>query len=206
MSDHNDSTLVELLNRARDGDGAARDRLFERCRTYVSVVARTQVEGWMRAKVDSSDLVQQTLLEAHRCFVDFRGTTEAEWLAWLKQILAHNTTDFVRRYRGTEKRSVRREVRLHAQSGDGSGEFFRDPCDPGETPSQIVSQHEREVQVAEAIDQLSPDHQEVILLRNLQRLSFNEVAERMGRTRPAVQMLWMRALRKLQAILDEQDA
>jgi RNA polymerase sigma-70 factor (ECF subfamily) len=206
MSDNSDSSLVELLDRARGGDDAARDRLFARCRNYVSVVARTQVEGWMKAKVDASDLVQQTLLEAHRSFVDFRGTTEAEWLAWLKQILSHNTTDFVRRYRGTDKRRVQREVPIYSNNGDGSAAFFRDPSDPGESPSQLVARHEREVEVAEAISQLSPDHQDVILLRNLQRLPFNEVAERMGRSRPAVQMLWMRALRKLQEILEEQDA
>jgi RNA polymerase sigma-70 factor (ECF subfamily) len=204
MSSDADSSLVQLLNRARDGDRAARDRLFERCRNYVSVVARAQVEGWMQAKVDASDLVQQTLLEAHRSFIDFRGQTEAEWLAWLRQILAHNTTDFVRRFRGTEKRQVRRELPLHARGADGSVEFFRDPSDPGETPSQLVSRKEREVEVADAINRLSADHQEVIFLRNLQRLSFNDVALRMGRSRPAVQMLWMRALRKLQTILEDE--
>ncbi|MEN6493352.1 MAG: sigma-70 family RNA polymerase sigma factor, partial [Thermoguttaceae bacterium] len=55
-----------------------------------------------------------------------------------------------------------------------------------------------ELRVAAALAQLPPDYQEVILLRNLQRLSFNEVADRMGRSRPAVQMLWMRAIKKLQ--------
>lgn len=204
MSADSDSSLVELLNRARDGDDAARDRLFERCRNYVAVVARAHVEGWMQAKVDASDLVQQTLLEAHRCFIDFRGTTEAEWLAWLKQILAHNTTDFIRRYRSTEKRQVRKEVPLYVRTAGGSGEYFRDPGDPGESPSQMVARREREIEVAEAISRLSADHQEVILLRNLQRLPFSEVAKRMNRSRPAVQMLWMRALRKLHGLLEEE--
>ena len=53
---------------------------------------------------------------------------------------------------------------------------------------------------------LPADYQEVILLRNLERLPFNEVAERMNRSRPAVQMLWMRAIRKLQAAMEEQQA
>ncbi|HCD03379.1 MAG TPA: RNA polymerase factor sigma-70, partial [Planctomycetaceae bacterium] len=47
------------------------------------------------------------------------------------------------------------------------------------------------------------DHQQVILLRNVQRMSFNEVAERMGRSRPAVQMLWLRALKKLKDLLHD---
>src|SRR5204863_8417874 len=106
-----------LLARARAGDAAARDRLFAHCRDYLGLAARARVETWLRAKVDASDLVQQTLLEAHRGFGHFHGATEAEWLAWLRRILEHNAADFVRRYRGTGKRQVRREVPLAAPGG-----------------------------------------------------------------------------------------
>ena len=195
------SKLVDLLNRARSGDELARDQLFAKCRNYVNVVARAHVESWLRAKVDASDLVQQTLLEAHRGFSAFRGQTEAEWLAWLRRILTHNATDFVRHYRGTEKRQARREIPLQISRGDRSRDFFFEPSAHAETPSELVMRHERDVQVAEAVTDLPPDYQEVIMLRNLQRLPFNEVARRMGRSRPAVQMLWMRALRKLHEVL-----
>src|SRR5690606_38447974 len=90
MHDESRSSTADLLARARSGDGPAREALFEKCRAYVNVVARAQVESWMRTKVDASDLVQQTLLDAHRGLADFQGTTEAAWLAWLKRILAHN--------------------------------------------------------------------------------------------------------------------
>jgi len=202
MSDEPNPTLVDLLNAAREGDEAARDRLFEKCRSYVNVVARAQVESWMRTKVDASDLVQQTLLEAHRGLPNFRGQTEGEWLAWLRRILSHNAADFIRQYRGG-KRAVRREVRLQGRGTDAS-EFDIDPSDPGPSPSQVVQQREREIEVAEALTKLPPDYQEVIILRNLQRLSFNDVADRMGRSRPAVQMLWMRSLKKLHEVLSEQ--
>ena len=195
----NDSGVHELLRRARGGDLSARDLLFARCRTYVSIVARAQVESWLQAKVDSSDLVQQTLLEAHRGFAEFRGETEAEWLAWLRRILTHTAGDFVRQYRGTAKRQARREVSLRTRSADSTCDFLHEPRDAGESPSELVARHEQELQMAELIAGLSPDHQEVILLRNLQRLPFEEVARRMGRSRPAVQMLWMRALRALEA-------
>jgi RNA polymerase sigma-70 factor (ECF subfamily) len=191
------SLLADLLQRARDGDDDARDELFQKCRAYVGVVARAQVESWLQAKVDASDLVQQTLLEAHRGFGQFRGTSEAEWLAWLRRILAHNAADFVRQYHGTEKRQARREVRWQA-APDEQSHRGREPSDPGESPSQMAIRREDELLVAESLARLSPDHQEVIALRNLQRLPFDEVARRMGRSRPAVQMLWMRALAKLQ--------
>jgi RNA polymerase sigma-70 factor, ECF subfamily len=202
MSEVRSDHVAELLVRVRRGDGEARDRLFEECRAYVGVVARAQVESWLRQKVDASDLIQQTLLEAHRALGDFQGTTEAEWLAWLKRILSHNAADFVRRYRGTAKRQARREVPLHVQTA-GASDFFRDPADPGESPSQAFMKKEQELAVAQAMAQLSDDYREVIMLRNLQRLPFDEVAERMGRSRPAAQMLWMRAVRRLQELLPE---
>jgi len=65
--------------------------------------------SWLKAKVDASDLVQQTLLEAHRGLENFRGTTEAEWLGWLRRIVVHNAADFVRRFHGVEKRCAGRE-------------------------------------------------------------------------------------------------
>lgn len=201
MKAEESGSVVDLLNRARGGDDAARDALFEKCRAYVTVVARAQVESWLQAKVDASDLVQQTMLEAHCGLDDFRGSTEAEWLAWLRRILMHNAADFVRQYGAAEKRRVGREVALRVPARDGSRPGVRDPSDPGESPSELVLRRERELQVAEAVTKLPEDYQEVIMLRNLQRLPFNEVARRMGRSRPAVQMLWMRALCKLQDVL-----
>ncbi|MCA9054418.1 MAG: sigma-70 family RNA polymerase sigma factor [Planctomycetaceae bacterium] len=200
-SSHN-SVLLSLLERARGGDDAAREDLFNQCRQYVHLLARSQVETWMKTKVDASDLVQQTLLEAHRGFQEFRGVSEGEWLAWLRMILTHNAQDFVRRYRQTEKRAVRREVSLDAPLPGLSASFRREPVDAdSETPSQLLSRQEQEIALANAIGQLSPDHQEVIILRNLQRLPFDEVAERMNRSRPAAQMLWMRAIKRLEELL-----
>jgi RNA polymerase sigma-70 factor, ECF subfamily len=191
-------TIPHLLVKARAHDQHHLDLLFSQCRNFLNIVARAQVESWLRAKVDASDLVQQTLLEAYRDFHKFRGTTEAEWLAWLRQILAHNAANFVRSYRGTAKRQAHREVVL-AQPGDGTGVHSApEPADSGESPSQQLLRKERQWQVAEALAQLTADHREVILLRNLERLSFEEVAQRMNRTRPAAQMLWMRAIQKLQ--------
>jgi len=206
MSADQGGSIADLLARARGSDPHDLGRLFEHCRNYLGIVARAQVESWLRAKVDASDLVQQTLLEAYRDFPQFRGTTEAEWLAWLRRILAHNAANFVRRYKGTDKRQARREVAL-AGPGDGSAaRGAAEPADRGESPSQQLLRKERELLLADALDRLAPDHREVIMLRNLQRLSFQEVADRLGRSRPAAQMLWMRAVQKLQEVLSEMDA
>jgi len=148
--------------------------------------------------------VQQTMLEAHRDFARFQGQTEKEWLAWLRKILTHNAADFVRRYRGTAKRQARREVRFR-DPADSLAPGAPEPAAPGATPSQEFLQLDNELRVTAAMSELAPDYQEVIVLRNFQRLPFAEVAERMERSRPAVQMLWMRAIRKLQEAMGQEE-
>ena len=201
MNNDMQSSLYVLLQRAREGNRAEQDRLFQACRNYLDLVARAQLETWMQAKADASDLVQQTLLEAHRDFHRFEGHTEGEWLAWLRKILANNAGDFIRRFRQTSKRSIKREISLTPFNED-SQPLPWEPKDQGQSPSALVMQRELEIQLADAVAELPEDYREVILLRNLQRLPFDQVAQRMGRSRPAVQMLWMRAIRKLQECLN----
>lgn len=194
--------VADLLARARAGDAVALDDLFGRCRPFLALSARARLESWLKAKADSSDLVQQTLLDAYRGFAGFNGGTEAEWLGWLRRILDHNAADLVRRYHGTDKRQVGREVPLGPPPGQSSA-GDAGLAAPSETPSECLMRLESELQLADALSRLSEDHREVIALRNLQRLPFEEVAQRMNRSRPAVQMLWMRALQKLREQLPE---
>src|SRR5437867_956282 len=140
-------SVADLLARAKHHSQGDLDRLFAACRNYLGIVARAQVESWLQAKVDASDLIQQTLLEAYRDFAHFRGTTEAEWLAWLRRILAHNAANFVRQYRGTEKRQARREVPLGSPADSGNTAAFLDPAADCETPSQQLLRQERELLV-----------------------------------------------------------
>ena len=195
--------VSELIRQARNGDAASRDALFGLCRSYLGLMARAQVESWLRVKVDASDLVQQTLLEAHRDFDRFQGGSQQEWLAWLRRILARNATDFVRQYRGAAKRAACREVPF-AAGDSGLARGAPEPAASVPTPSQEFLQFDAELRMSAALATLPPDYQEVVLLRNLQRLPFEEVARRMNRSRPAVQMLWLRALKKLRAALGEE--
>ena len=203
MNDGKSVRFSTLIENARQGDAECRDQLFALCRSYLGFVARSQVETWLRRKVDASDLVQETMLEACRDFERFEGCTEQEWLAWLRKILAHNAADFVRHYRGTAKRAARREVPFR-NPADSHAPGAPEPAAQQPTPSQEFLLLDTELRVTAALGELTPDYQEVIVLRNLQRLSFNEVAERMDRSRPAVQMLWMRAIRKLQEMMSDE--
>jgi RNA polymerase sigma-70 factor (ECF subfamily) len=203
MPDSEGVNFGELIGKARQGDAACRDELFRLCRSYLGLVARAHVESWLAVKVDASDLVQQTLLEAHRDFERFRGGSRQEWLAWLRRILARNAADFVRHYGGAAKRRARREIRLGGPAESGSRRAAPEPAATIATPSQELLQRDNELRAAAALATLPVDYQEVILLRNLQRLPFDEVARRMSRSRPAAQMLWLRALKKLRQLLAE---
>jgi RNA polymerase sigma-70 factor (ECF subfamily) len=185
-------SISTLLLRARSGDRQALDRLFGLCRSYVLVIAEAQVNSWAGAKFSASDLVQQTLMDAYRGFAEFRGGTTAEWLGWLKQIASHNACDLARHYAGTQKRLVKKEVPLEPDS-----QVIGRTNDVPNTPSVLAVLQEQQLLLTDAIAQLSSDHREVIVLRNLQGLSFADIALRLGRSRPAVQMLWMRAIESL---------
>lgn len=168
-----------------------------RFRPWLTLLARTQVDHGYQGKFDASDLVQQTLIEAWKSAEHFRGKTEAERMAWLRQILAHVLAHEVRRFFGTLKRDVDREVSIEA-SLEQSSRRWQGLCDSAMTsPSQHVMREERNVQLAEALEQLPADYREVIVLRHLEGLSHEEVAQRMGRTPGATRMLWMRALAEL---------
>src|SRR6516165_9868726 len=101
-----------LLARARRGGEAAFGELLELYRNYLHLLARAQIGRDLRSKVDPSDLVQETFLAAHRDFARFRGTTEGELVAWLRQILAARLADMVRRHLKAKSRDARLERRL----------------------------------------------------------------------------------------------
>ncbi len=204
MSEAGDSEVADLIRHAQQGDAECRERLFTLCRSYLGFAARAQVESWLKVKVDASDLVQQTMLEAHRDFHRFQGGSEPQLLAWLRKILLNNLGDFVRHYRGTAKRRIEREVRFRAGGESGFVGGAPEPAAPDGSPSQEFLRRDDELRLVAALEELPPDYQEVIFLRNLQRLPFNEVAEQMQRSRPAAQMLWKRAIDKLREVMGDE--
>jgi RNA polymerase sigma-70 factor, ECF subfamily len=202
MSD--EVSVADLIRRCRAGEPAARAQLFDRYHPYLRILAQAQLGRHLRAKCAPSDLVQQTLLEAHRDFGTFQGTHEAELVAWLRRILAHNLYNEARHY-NAQQRDTAREVSLdqvHAALDQSSLLLAR--CVParGPTPSQIAAERESAVQLADALARLPDDYQTVLLLRVFEELSAEEVAERMGRSAGAVRMLQMRALTALKEQLE----
>jgi RNA polymerase sigma-70 factor (ECF subfamily) len=201
MSDLGETSISVLVARARGGDGAAVGGLVECFRSYLKLLAEMQLDRALRAKIDASDVVQHTFLEAFRDFPQFRGTTEGELAAWLRQILAHNLAGEFRRYRGTQGRDVTLERSLDQELNASSLALARGLADHDSTPSQQAIRRENALVLADALAQLPDDYRRVIVLRQLQNMSFPDVAAEMGRSTESVRHLWLRALAKLRTQL-----
>src|SRR5687768_8925393 len=186
-----------LLKEAVGGSEAALGRLLGSYETYLTLLARVQIGRRLQGKVDPADVVQEAFLEAHRQIGQFRGTTEAELVAWLRKILAGQLALTFRRFLGTKGRDVNLERDLGAQLDQSSQAMDGGFVAGTSTPSQHVSKREQAVLLAKALDKLPPDYREVIILRHLEAMPFADVATRMGRSEDSVQKLWVRALASL---------
>jgi RNA polymerase sigma-70 factor (ECF subfamily) len=195
--------LAELLSQAKRGDPHQRGQLLQLYRNYLVILATAQLDARLRRRVSPSDLVQEAMLGAYRDFQQFRGGTERELLAWLRQILIHCLHHAYETHLQAHRRDLRREVPLDdlGQSLDRSALLLSEVLvDRGDSPSAPARQRERAVAVADMLAQLRPDYRDVIVLRNLQGYSFEEVAERMQRKPGAVRMLWLRAIEKFRQL------
>jgi RNA polymerase sigma-70 factor (ECF subfamily) len=168
-------------------------------RNYLKLLAATQLDRRLRAKLSASDVVQDAFCLAYRDFAQFRGETQAEFAAWLRQILTHCFSHLHERYLWAEKRNVRREISLATvgQVVEGSAARLESVlADPAASPSTEVRRRESARILADQLAELPDDYRQVIVLRHLEDLSFDEVASRLERSSGATRMLWMRAIRE----------
>jgi RNA polymerase sigma-70 factor, ECF subfamily len=158
--------------------------------------------------MNPSDLVQETMLAAHGDFGKFRGSSERELLAWLRQILINCLHHAIETHLKAKMRDVRRETSVEQVSAalDRSVVSLAQVlADQGPSPSAPMRQRERAVAFADQLAKLRPQYRDVIVLRNLQGLSFEEVADRMDRKSGTVRMLWLRAIEKLKQVYEPID-
>jgi RNA polymerase sigma-70 factor (ECF subfamily) len=175
-------------------------RRLERQRDYLRLVARLHLDPRLRGKLDPSDAVQQTLLKAHENLGQFRGQGEAEFIAWLRRILANTMTDALRQF-GRDKRDVAREESLEAAVEESGRSFQALFAAPPSSPSQQAMRHEDLLRLARALEELPEDQRAVVELHHLQGRSVADIAGDLGRTESAVAGLLRRGLKKLRALL-----
>lgn len=206
MSVMEDPAPERLLERARSGDGAALGALLELYRNYLDLLARLQVDRRLQGKVDPADLVQETFLEAHRDFAQFRGSSEAELAGWLRRILATNFANLVRHYYGTQRRDPHLERDLANALDQSSKALDRSLVAAQSSPSRQAARREQAVLLADALKRIPDDYRDVIVLRHLEGFTFPEVAQRMGRSEDSVKKLWARGLARLRQTLGDRSS
>jgi RNA polymerase sigma-70 factor, ECF subfamily len=175
---------------------------LQRCRQYLRLLARLQLDARLRGKVDPSDLVQQTLLSAYEKRNQFRGATEAEYLGWLRQILANHLARTLRRY-GAALRDVRRERSLEGSLDESAARLDAWLAAEQSSPSQRAMRHELHFRLARALEQLPEDQRRAMELHHLKGCTVAEVALEIGRSKTAVVGLLFRGLKKLRRLLQE---
>jgi RNA polymerase sigma-70 factor (ECF subfamily) len=171
-------------------------------RSYLLLLARSRLDPRLRGRLDPSDLVQQTLLEAHRDAAQFHGRTDAEKATWLRQVLARNLANAVRDHT-RERRDVARERSLQASLDESSAKLEAFLAADQSSPSQRVDRGEQLVRLAAALAALPDGQREAVELRHLHGWPLAEIAAHLGRTQAGVAGLLHRGLGQLRSVLEE---
>src|SRR5688572_18475899 len=164
---------------------------LENFRSYLGLLARLELDARLRAKLDPSDVVQQTLLEPHRSKGLLRGHTPAQQAAWLRQILVQNLANVERDLRRA-KRDVNRERSLEAAVEESSACLGGWLVAEQSSPSEKASHQEGLLRLADALASLPEMEQEALVLRHCKDWTLAEISERLGVNRNAVARLLRR--------------
>jgi RNA polymerase sigma-70 factor (ECF subfamily) len=182
---------------------ASPQRSLERYRSYLLLLAGLQLDARPRGKIDPSDVVQQTLLEAHAKLGQFQGDDSA-LAAWLRQALVNNLRDAWRALR-REKRDVRREQALDEAVAQSSARLEGMLAAEQSSPSEQAVRSEELLRLADALTQLPEAQRQAVVLHHLQGCSLSETAGHLGRTDAAVAGLLHRGLRRLRELMSPRE-
>jgi RNA polymerase sigma-70 factor (ECF subfamily) len=174
---------------------------WERYRESLHLLARLQFPARLRTKLDASDVIQETLLEAHQAQDRLASFDEPGRAAYLRRILAHNLADLARRY-DAEARDVARERPLEARLNESSARIAGWLAADQSSPSQQAARDEKQIALANALAQVPADQGVAVELRYLQGCSVAEIGAVLDLSETAVGGLLRRGLKRLKEQLN----
>jgi len=186
-----------LVALAKKGDETALNQLYSLYGERVRRIIRLRLDKKLRPKLDSIDIVQDALILALEGLENFTYKNEGDFLRWLSTIAENKLHDIVDKFH-TDKRDVHKEIpfkiegRSTMDGSVGAAEPMRIT-----TPSVIACRKEALDKLEQALDKLSPEYKQVIVLKKIEGLSHAEIAEKLGKNSGAVRMLLARAMAAL---------
>ncbi len=172
------------------------DVVLKRYRGYLRMFAGLQLDPRLRGKLDPSDIVQQSMIQACDAWGQLRGASDGERLAWLKMIVARNVLHALRDFRRA-KRDICREMSLEGVIDASSARLESWLSDGQSTPSHCAERAEQLLQIAGAVENLPPGQRDAVVLFYWQGCSLAEISENLGRSLSAVAGLLHRGVTQL---------
>ncbi len=179
VSEDNDQ-LQTWIRKAKTGDHEALGELIDACHDYLVPVAQQFMPLSLKSKYDPADLIQEAALEAHQNITEFRGGTIQEFYGWLRQILINKSGGIRRKFEGTEKRDIDRELAAFSDDLEAFAQAVHRP-----TPSDMAIEGEQRAQLLRCLDRLPAHLRQAIQLRHREGLTFAEIGEQMNRSADA---------------------
>jgi RNA polymerase sigma-70 factor (ECF subfamily) len=192
-----------LLDDARKGEPGAVDKLLGEFREPLRRVIGLRLDPAVARRVDASDIVQDVLVEANQRLTDYLKQPDMPFHLWLRHLAQDRIIDTHRRHRLAQRRSVDREqpIARPAWADESSVSLVAQLIDTERTPTSEAIRLELQRRLNDAIDKLSDDDREIILMRHHEALSNQEVAHALQLTEAAASMRYLRALRRLRTVL-----
>ncbi len=194
------TSSLGLIERIKQGDRDAFTPLFDKYRPRLAVLIHYRLSPRMRTQVEVDDILQETLLRAFQQFEQFAYRGPGSFMHWLSRMAEHVIIDAAR-YQNRDKRRAAEMVPFRSESNPQGV----DPPDTN-TPSRLLAQSESLRRLLKKLDDLPEQYREAILLAKIEGLTTQEIAERLGKTRPAVALLLHRALRHFRQIQETKDS
>ncbi|MFV2065539.1 MAG: sigma-70 family RNA polymerase sigma factor [Pirellulales bacterium] len=194
----------ELLRRADAGDISAEGELLRRHWRRLRQMVSVRIDPRVAARVDPSDVVQEAFAEATRKLPDYLRNRPVPFYPWLRQIAWERLVHLHAQHVGAQKRSVTREDWGDFVPDESAMQLVDRLVASGTSPSRRVARDEMRGRVRQALQHLSPNYREVVILRHLEQLAFEEVAGVLGISEAATRSRYRRAMERLHNLLSDE--
>ncbi len=204
MTNTRETDTEELIRRAKRGDSTAANRLIGHHRARLRRMIAVRMDRRLVSRLDPSDVVQEALVEAHRLLPEYLRDRPMPFYPWLRQIAWNRLVDLHRRHILSKRRSLDREIRLDLPLDEPSAYQLAELLLARESaPAARMLREELRYRVRKAIDRLSPEFREVLILRQIEQLTVEEIAAVLAVPQGTVKSRPLSGLAQLRELLDE---